>query len=509
LRVHGRGTSGRRGDGSAGNSSIRQWLPDWSLSIHGRGHLRGWAAEGARKARVAGGDGRERPRAGRGSVQLEPRGGAGGRVAAPGDDPLIRGVYFYRYRNTDASPSRVRRASDPGSPRGDLQPASPSRAPERGPPRDRRRRPVRGPGRAGRRLCGGESPGPLPSHRRARPPERPERRGRPRDRRRRALPRRRQHPRSRPGPLSRGELRRSGRERRGRPGAGGLRHRRRGDRQVPGERREGAAEFRRDDALRGRPPPGRQHVVPPRSLRESGRLRQGLRRVGDRRGDRLLPPRPPRGLPLRLRAARDPRAPPSADRRLPRPALRGLALLALPQQRPLRSAARAARAAAPVLPEADASPRALRPRARIGGLDRGRPPGLRPGDRGLSRDPLMRIGIYAPNLASPAPSGVERYITELLRALSQKPTSHEFCLISDAAELPLPAGGRRVPLKSMGRFARLRFDHYRLAALAREEKLDLLHCTKSFVPAGLDCPSIASIYDVIFLKRPEFYPFGW
>jgi len=121
----------------------------------------------------------------------------------------------------------------------------------------------------------------------------------------------------------------------------------------------------------------------------------------------------------------------------------------------------------------------------------------------------MRIGIYAPNLASPAPSGVERYITELLRALSQKPTSHEFCLISDAAELPLPAGGRRVPLKSMGRFARLRFDHYRLAALAREEKLDLLHCTKSFVPAGLDCPSIASIYDVIFLKRPEFYPFGW
>jgi glycosyltransferase involved in cell wall biosynthesis len=121
----------------------------------------------------------------------------------------------------------------------------------------------------------------------------------------------------------------------------------------------------------------------------------------------------------------------------------------------------------------------------------------------------MRIGIYAPNLATPAPSGVERYITELLRALSQTSTSHEFLLISDAPDLPLPPGGRRVPLKSMGHLSRLRFDHCRLAGLARDERLDVLHCTKSFVPKGLGCASLASIYDVIFLKRPEYYPLGW
>jgi glycosyltransferase involved in cell wall biosynthesis len=121
----------------------------------------------------------------------------------------------------------------------------------------------------------------------------------------------------------------------------------------------------------------------------------------------------------------------------------------------------------------------------------------------------MRIGIYAPNLATPAPSGVERYITELLRALSQTPTSHEFALISDAPDLPLPAGGRRVTLKSMGRIARLRFDHCRLAGLARDERLDVLHCTKSFVPRGLSCASVASVYDVIFLKRPDCYPLGY
>jgi glycosyltransferase involved in cell wall biosynthesis len=121
----------------------------------------------------------------------------------------------------------------------------------------------------------------------------------------------------------------------------------------------------------------------------------------------------------------------------------------------------------------------------------------------------MRIGIYAPNMATPAPSGVERYITELLGAIAQRPASHEFAIISDSAELPLPPGGRRVPLKSMGRLSRLRFDHCRLARLARDEKLDLLHCAKSFVPAGLSCGSVATIYDVIFLKRPDCYPLGW
>lgn len=121
----------------------------------------------------------------------------------------------------------------------------------------------------------------------------------------------------------------------------------------------------------------------------------------------------------------------------------------------------------------------------------------------------MRIGIYAPNMATPAPSGVERYITELLRALAQRSTPHEFALISDGVDLPLPPGGRRVPLDSMGKISRLRFDHCRLADVARDEKLDVLHCPKSFVPSGLGCASVATVYDVIFLKRPECYPLGW
>jgi len=121
----------------------------------------------------------------------------------------------------------------------------------------------------------------------------------------------------------------------------------------------------------------------------------------------------------------------------------------------------------------------------------------------------MRIGIYAPNMATPAPSGVERYIAELLKALGKRDFPHEIALITDSDALPLPPRGRRVPVRSMGRLSRLRFDHCRLARVAREERLDLLHCPKSFVPAGLDCPSVATVYDVIFLKKGDLYPFWW
>ena len=43
----------------------------------------------------------------------------------------------------------------------------------------------------------------------------------------------------------------------------------------------------------------------------------------------------------------------------------------------------------------------------------------------------MRIGIYAPNLSAPAPSGVERYSTELLRELAADPGGHEILLLTE------------------------------------------------------------------------------
>ena len=121
----------------------------------------------------------------------------------------------------------------------------------------------------------------------------------------------------------------------------------------------------------------------------------------------------------------------------------------------------------------------------------------------------MRIGIYAPNMATTAPSGVERYINELVNALGRSSTDNEFVLMTDREEIPDSPRWRRVVIPGMGRLRRLHFDHRRLARAASDEGLQLLHCTKSFVPSGLSCPAVMTVYDVIFLKYPRYYPSWW
>ncbi len=121
----------------------------------------------------------------------------------------------------------------------------------------------------------------------------------------------------------------------------------------------------------------------------------------------------------------------------------------------------------------------------------------------------MRIGIYAPNMAAGVPSGVERYVTELVRALLEVEGGVEYVLFTDRESWPDSTRLRLIRLPTMGWLDRIRYDRWRFARIARRERLDVLHCPKSYVPAGLDCPAVATIHDVIFLRYPDFYPFWW
>lgn len=121
----------------------------------------------------------------------------------------------------------------------------------------------------------------------------------------------------------------------------------------------------------------------------------------------------------------------------------------------------------------------------------------------------MRIGIYAPNVDENEPSGVERYIIELVHSLIRLKTEHELVLISDAKVWPEASGAKRVPLKTMGVFSRLYHDHFKIRKIAREERLDLLHCPKTTIAAGLSCPTIMTVHDVIFLRHRRAYSSLW
>jgi glycosyltransferase involved in cell wall biosynthesis len=119
----------------------------------------------------------------------------------------------------------------------------------------------------------------------------------------------------------------------------------------------------------------------------------------------------------------------------------------------------------------------------------------------------MRIGIYAPNMDRGAPSGVERYVRGLTGALAAAPPDGaEFVLLSD---LPAPPAWARVDVPGMGPLRRVLFERGRLAAIARRERLDVLFCPKSAVPAGLDCPAVVTIHDLVFLRHPAEYGVLW
>jgi glycosyltransferase involved in cell wall biosynthesis len=121
----------------------------------------------------------------------------------------------------------------------------------------------------------------------------------------------------------------------------------------------------------------------------------------------------------------------------------------------------------------------------------------------------MRIGIYAPNVDENEPSGVERYIIELVDALIRIESDHEFVLISDAKVWPEWPRVKRVPLKTMGKASRLYHDHIRIRGIVEEEGIDLLHSPKSTVASGLSCPSVMTIHDVIFLRYKKAYSSLW
>lgn len=121
----------------------------------------------------------------------------------------------------------------------------------------------------------------------------------------------------------------------------------------------------------------------------------------------------------------------------------------------------------------------------------------------------MRVGLYAPNLACGTPSGVERHVRGLLEGLAAASGEEDFVLFTDARDVPAGPRWRSVRVPPLGRVGRLWWDHRRLARAVREEKLDLLHCPKSAVPAGLPCPAVFTVHDLLFMREPGRYGWLW
>ena len=115
----------------------------------------------------------------------------------------------------------------------------------------------------------------------------------------------------------------------------------------------------------------------------------------------------------------------------------------------------------------------------------------------------MRVGLDARALTSPSPTGVERYVVELVRALARLDDCPQVIAYTDrpVADANVLAGAVRVQV------LRARRGWLRLALPWRlwRDRFDLVHLPSTIVPPLLPCPAVVTVHDLAFRHCPETY----
>lgn len=114
---------------------------------------------------------------------------------------------------------------------------------------------------------------------------------------------------------------------------------------------------------------------------------------------------------------------------------------------------------------------------------------------------MTRIGLEITMLNRPR-TGVENYIASLAAALPSAARDMEFFYFS-CQPIPDRFDGARVIIEPSNSYARWR--QTALPRLAREHRLDLIHCPITAVPLRSAAPVVSTIQDVIWSRYPEMY----
>ncbi len=119
----------------------------------------------------------------------------------------------------------------------------------------------------------------------------------------------------------------------------------------------------------------------------------------------------------------------------------------------------------------------------------------------------MRVGIDARALASPTRSGVELYVINLLRAISQVETAPEIIAytnrpITDPELAQVATSGSVRTSLVRARWGWLRFA---LPMRLRRDRVNVAHFPSTILPPVLPCPAVVTVHDLAWLKFPESY----
>ena len=130
----------------------------------------------------------------------------------------------------------------------------------------------------------------------------------------------------------------------------------------------------------------------------------------------------------------------------------------------------------------------------------------------------MRIGIDCRAIGNPDAregAGVSQYIFGLVRACCATPMHHEFVLFFHASFPRDVAAGmgkgsavRRVffPRDADRGVRRFFENHYGIAKVMQDAKLDLAHIPAGAMPLALRVPTVVTVHDLLIYEHPEWFP---
>lgn len=116
----------------------------------------------------------------------------------------------------------------------------------------------------------------------------------------------------------------------------------------------------------------------------------------------------------------------------------------------------------------------------------------------------MRVGFDARALGAERPSGVERYVVNLVRALSQLPDGPEVIAYTDrpVAEPGIREGG---PVRVCVVRARRGWLRAALPWRLWRDRVDLVHLPSTILPPLLPCPAVVTVHDLAWHYHPDTY----
>jgi glycosyltransferase involved in cell wall biosynthesis len=122
----------------------------------------------------------------------------------------------------------------------------------------------------------------------------------------------------------------------------------------------------------------------------------------------------------------------------------------------------------------------------------------------------MRIAVDARELGE-RPTGVGRYLAELLAAWTRSSTAraHELLLYTTALPSSRAAivgiGGARAAWRVLAASSNLVWEQQHLARAARQDRPDVLFCPAYSAPLAVQAPVVLTLHDISFVTHPEWF----